>query len=93
MKTIQFKKPIPIKKKVFEDIGDFLHFLQKSNLVFKNDAISFPSARESKKEEANPNSELNSEDIELESKLSWDDTFKEIAKEKEDWSDFDVDLI
>jgi len=25
-------------------------------------------------------------------KLSWDETFKEIAREKENWSDFDVDL-
>lgn len=23
-------------------------------------------------------------------KLSWDETFKEMAKEKEDWSDFDI---
>jgi hypothetical protein len=23
-------------------------------------------------------------------KLSWEDTFREMAKEKEDWSDFDV---
>ena len=28
----------------------------------------------------------------MKNKLTWDDTFKEMVKEKEDWSDFDVDL-
>ena len=26
----------------------------------------------------------------LDNKLSWDETYKEMAKEKEDWSDFDI---
>lgn len=25
-------------------------------------------------------------------KLSWEDTYKEMAKEKEDWSDFDITI-